>query len=1062
MKDNSSKILSESSYMVMAGAGAGKTTRLVKHIVENFISFKSKHGRWPRIVGTTFTKKAASEIQDRVSQMYKSYDDPEIFDFAYSSSLHIGTVHSLCLKLLKLKFHLLGFTQDLKIVGTETLIYEKRKILFSILSKDYKDLLKYYGFNSLINIFAFIERHPDVDFTPIKVEHQLEIIKDIINSRSMTFNNLLEQISESDLKENKNGPLAYEYLKGLSIALLEAKETQNLESVLNFFETHDFRKPSYKLKNPEAQLVWSEIWNFRNDIKKDLEDNFDKFYDLKTLKILESHSQTIYEIQKKYKNKIDELKKKEAQIEISDIEPLTLELLKKHKEKCQDFIKQWDYYYIDEYQDTNSVQKEIFDILLEEVCFFKVGDPQQSIYLFRGAKSSIYEQEFESAKHNENINLDFLDVNYRSDKNLLLGVNALFENIDPHNFRPMLPHVKSPENLPTNADIASSNEVSKNDFNDEKLIKLAVNLTSDQEVQLVIENIKNIIKRGESPSEICILARTKSLLYTFEAELQKHNVPSVLLVSGNYENRPEVRQCLCFLSFIENPNDDHLLFALLRSKIFSLDDLQMLEIFEKYKNEKTWSLWELLNSDAFKDFEFVVTLNSYLLNYKNFGLVEVFKSFLEQSNTLTLAKNATDLNRRHSNIYKLLTEVIAESVDQLNLSENLKSILSKKFKSQNSEAFFSSSSSGVKLMTIHGSKGLEFDHVLVVGCHKKGNLTYTEAVEVNQDGIFVAPYTDIQKNIKVSGPLLTLTKSLRVASERQETLRQIYVAATRAKKHLYFYGRSRLGDNSIYRNMKIEGLMDSNWFEIYDPNNPKAEKDEFKMRTWDFETYKNELSIYDHLEVSSSQNKLNSTLTPQQSASLKLENISVTSMVQKIAQESQKFSFEILQEQTVFKYNTGPLKYAFQKTLVGELFHKYLELFAKGLSPAQMEAHFKKTYVGDLVGLTSVIASLLKFSEPSFSEVFKNAKVEWGFNSFFKDQYLVSGQIDLWGFDSKGRLHIVDYKSGSSRFQKKAAIQLHLYKMVLQKIYPDTDIKTHVLYITEGKLTSLSTSLKLN
>ena len=208
MTDQSSKILSESSFMVMAGAGAGKTTRLVKHIVENFISFKAKHGRWPRIVGTTFTKKAASEIQDRVSQLYKSYDDPEIFDFAYSSSLNIGTVHSLCLKLLKSKFHLLGFSQDLKIVGTETLAFEKRKILFEILNTEYKDLLQNYSFNSLVNVLAFIERHPDIEFKPITVEHQINILQQIIEEYRSEFNRLFELIFESDLSVNKNGPLA--------------------------------------------------------------------------------------------------------------------------------------------------------------------------------------------------------------------------------------------------------------------------------------------------------------------------------------------------------------------------------------------------------------------------------------------------------------------------------------------------------------------------------------------------------------------------------------------------------------------------------------------------------------------------------------------------------------------------------------------------------------------------------------------------------------------------------------------------------------------------------------
>ncbi len=1041
-------ILSEQSYMVMAGAGAGKTTRLVNHIVENFISFKKKHGRWPRIIGTTFTKKAATEIQDRVSVLHRTFNNPEIIDYAYSSSLNIGTVHSLCLKLLRSKSHLIGYPQDFKVVNAETLGFAKKKILHTILDSDFQDLLKDFEFQKLMTILNFMDKSNEINYVPITETHQIAILKEFIQELYIRFNTLFNQITVSDLGNIKNSQLAFDYLRGFQSSLFQAKESCDLKPVNDFFLTNDFRKPTYKIKDELKQLLWSKIWDLRNEIKKEIETNFEKMYDIQIFKKLSKSSSRIFYLFQKYKDELAKFKKSSGCFELSDIEPLTLDLLMNHKNDCQDFIKQWDYYYIDEYQDTNLTQKKIFDILIENVGFFKVGDPQQSIYLFRGAKASIYEQEFSLAKDNDRINLNYLDVNYRSKKPLLLAVNELFKNIDSNNFRPMKPQDESIELI--ESDLES------------KLVKIHTNLTDVQEKDMVIAFIKNKLDSGVKANDICILARTKSLLYKFENELSKHNIPSVLLVAGNFENRFEIRQCIRFLSFLEEPNDDHNLYTLLKSKVFSISDDLLMNLFENYKVKKSWSLWQMINSSPYDELALAKELNQYLKIYQNHGRVEAFKTYLNNSNLLNLAKNKNDLNRRHSNLYKLLTEVISESVDNLKLSESLKGIIASKYKSQASEAVFSSSDLGVKLMTIHGSKGLEFEHVLVVGCHVKGNLTYTEAIEVNQEGTFVAPLSDVQKNIKLYGPILKDTRRIRIASERQETLRQIYVAATRAKSSLTFFGQSNVGDNSIYKNMKIDSNNDFNWIDVFEAANSKKEKADFHFRDWDFKSYKNEVYDYNQILISQTKAVLMKPNEIDRKEPKSLKNISITSLVHQIFDKNSNFSFQVIKEFTLFKYESRFLDHTFQKSLAGELFHKYFELFAKRLKSEELQERFKNTYLGDLSGLQEVIDSLLIINDPNFREIFKSARAEWGFNSLLFGDFLVSGQVDLWGFDEKGDLHIVDYKTGPSKFKKKAALQVHLYKEVLQKIYPEKNIKTHVLYITEGQLVTFISDLKLN
>src|SRR5690606_15329485 len=99
---------------------------------------------------------------------------------------------------------------------------------------------------------------------------------------------------------------------------------------------------------------------------------------------------------------------------MNEVEELALEILTHHHSECQDFIDMWDFWYIDEYQDTSPIQSQIFEILLNEKSYYKVGDPQQSIYLFRGAESSLFIQEWEEAQAHPEIEDRMLDTNYRS------------------------------------------------------------------------------------------------------------------------------------------------------------------------------------------------------------------------------------------------------------------------------------------------------------------------------------------------------------------------------------------------------------------------------------------------------------------------------------------------------------------------------------------------------------------------------------------------------------------------------------------------------------------------
>lgn len=1056
------------SYMVMAGAGAGKTTRLVRHIVENFLSFKKNHKRWPRIIGTTFTKKAASEIQDRVSKLYKDYDDPEIFDYAYSSYLKIGTIHSMCLEILRFKSYLLGFSQKIKISNDFDFKPEKEKILYNLLRNEFKDLLLFYNFNQLVEIISFFESRQEYEFRPITIEAQEDLSKEIFYKIRNEFVSKLKYLKTLDLPtKSQNG---IEYLNQISDVFAHSNDFNGLN---DFFKLNAFRKPTIKFDSIEAQEAWSDIWEYRNKIKKQLDSKFYSYFNKESFAPLSKNANLIHELFLKYKSQIITYKKTNSVIEMSDIEILTLELLKNHYDSCKDILDQVDYYYIDEYQDTSIVQKEIFSILLKNKNYFKVGDPQQSIYLFRGANSSIFTNEFSEANSDVNISTEFLSKNYRSEQNLLLGVNELFEHIDPLNFKEMQPR--------DNNDTIGSR------------IKIIKGLDDDSEIVEAIKIINQKIESGIKLSDICILGRTKSILKNLEIELQKLNIPAVSLVSGNFKNRTEIRESLIFLSFLEEPNDDKLFCALMRSQSFLISDFDLLKIVNDCKKDKSWSIWTYLKKINFFDttnstenFNGLFELKKYHEMYEQYGLVETFKNFLVNSKILKVAKNTTDLNRKHSNLIKLLTEVVSNGLESVNLSTGLSSILDIKSNNQESEAIFSESDQGIRLMTIHGSKGLEFDEVIILGCNRKGSLSHSECVEFDENGRFVIPYNDFELNKNIGGPLLELSSRFRVENQKRETLRLIYVAVTRAKKSLYLLGQKKIFDNSILKNLKLNNSVKFKYIEIEDKSTDQRddfvdhestddqgfEPDDFledvvPERIWKGNEFVNRQFVFDI--VTDVENSKELILNQNQdSSSKKIKNISVTSLIHTFYASGKKIPYEIKNEidfepikisrASLDNNKANPNKIKSNQILIGLTYHKYLELFARGVSKDYLNLRFKSTYLGDMTNISVTLDSILKTKNIPFNEILSDPKIEWGFNSLLTPELLVSGQIDLWGFDQKNEIHIFDYKTGSSRLNQRSVLQLLTYDAVIKKLYPNIVVHNHLMYLTEGKIMSLNFS----
>lgn len=217
-------------------------------------------------------------------------------------------------------------------------------------------------------------------------------------------------------------------------------------------------------------------------------------------------------------------------IDYDDILSLSLDLLRKRPAVSEMLSKEWLFIMLDEYQDTNIVQKEIMDEIAHHhgnIC--TVGDDKQSIYMFRGSNINVirgFSERYPDAK------LISLSKNYRSTNQILLTANRIEEAMD----------------------IRLSNELLKCPFeNRGNMPRVFAFKDDDAEAQYVVSEIIKRMSRGKKPSEIAILYRNKSLKDKIEKELIRNRVEYTVQGDMSLFESKEVKDAIAMIRFIFRP-----------------------------------------------------------------------------------------------------------------------------------------------------------------------------------------------------------------------------------------------------------------------------------------------------------------------------------------------------------------------------------------------------------------------------------------------------------------------------------------------------------------------------
>ena len=414
-------------------------------------------------------------------------------------------------------------------------------------------------------------------------------------------------------------------------------------------------------------------------------------------------------------------------LDFDDLLLKTMNLLSSNTAVREYYQKTWKHIHIDEYQDTNRVQYEISRLLVgkdKNICV--VGDIDQNIYSWRGAdiKNILdFEKDYPDAK------VITLEENYRSTKNILEAANTVIEKNK----------IRRKKNLFTS-----------NTSGDK--IGLFQGLDEVSEAGFIALKTREIIKKGTSPEEIAVLYRANFQSRVLEEAFMSHGIPYQIL-GTRFFDRKEIKDIISYLRSALNPD--------------SLSDLK------RIINVPTRGIGKTTVAKIFSGNESSLTsaIQTKLVNFRAL-LKEIEKTSKEKklSETISFIIKVVGLEEewkdsgddgvaRLENAYELSN--FASKYDHLPPEESVLNFLTD-VALQSDQDEMNDEEKAVRLMTIHASKGLEFDTVFISGL---------------EDGLF--PHQEINKE--------------GIAPEEAEEERRLfYVAITRARKKVFLsYAETR-------------------------------------------------------------------------------------------------------------------------------------------------------------------------------------------------------------------------------------------------------------------------------
>lgn len=433
--------------------------------------------------------------------------------------------------------------------------------------------------------------------------------------------------------------------------------------------------------------------------------------------------------------------KKVYGLDYDDLITIALHILQTDEEKRVKWQERMMYVMVDEFQDVSANQYMLAEILSGyHRNLFIVGDPDQTIYTWRGARIE-YILDFD--KEHEDTRTIFLDMNYRSTPDILAVSNSLIE--------------KNRKRLPHRLEAAHAAG---------KMPVYVHSKTTGDEAKWMTSEIQRLVESGAKYSDMAVLYRSHFVSRSIEESFIRTKIPYTLYSGIEFYKRKEIKDVLAYMRMLVYSDDLSFRRVINEPKRnFGKKRMSLLKAYaESHRCSLYNGLQDLLDDSSIKSTgaaEFVEVIERYKKIYREKSLSDLMTELLDATGYEAMLRQAGE-QERLDNLAELkqsVDEFEKTSGEENTLEEYLQSIAlyTNSDKEQDKDS--------VKMMTIHTAKGLEFPYVFVCGLN---------------EGIFPSKHVDTEDML-------------------EEERRMAYVACTRAEKGLYISDAEGLNYDDSFR-----------------------------------------------------------------------------------------------------------------------------------------------------------------------------------------------------------------------------------------------------------------------
>jgi ATP-dependent helicase/nuclease subunit A len=758
---------------VSAGAGTGKT----RVLVERFLHLVEKgNAHVDQILAITFTEKAAQEMKERIAKRFRE-KNMESARRALENA-YIGTIHSFCARLLREHPIEARVDPKFRILEDMEATLLKSKVLDELIESRFQEprvfeLLHLYSENGLRTNLVEASNHMRV--LGMKGTDEL-IKKPSLESELFLRTQVIQATSPFRLVKEKKSDVD-DIERMIEEPIRTWAQVEGLQSLRKRFrkqgKTKEFVEPFR-----EALDAWVAY-------------GIDQ--------IAQPYLETFVILLHDFNERFEAQKREASVLDFNDLEIKAHQLLSGSESSSRAvrdlYQTQFKFVMVDEFQDTSALQNEIITFVTQKENLFIVGDWKQSIYGFRGTDVSLFFKKAEAfSQGEENLSVSLVD-NFRSRKEVLDFINPLFEGLWHE-------ETKLFDRLNASVGFEKKETPSIEFVSVEQGEREVLEAGRMREARALAERIQELVASGAYRYEdFALLFRVGTDIYFYEHELKNLHIPFYTISGRGFYHQPEVRDLICFLELIENPNLDIPLASVLRSPLVQVSDDTLFWLAQTAKREQRETplfkslrichkVAEISSEDQEKLEHFKALLNHLIEGKRERRVSEMLELILKDTGYDAYVLGLHQGKRHFANLSKLLEIArdseggnIAHLGDFVRLVKGLQVEEARELEAQ----IEAQEGKVVKLMTIHKAKGLEFKVVVLPDLSRQTGKNL-ERILVDPELGFGIKILNTETRAFEEGLTYRKIKSKIREREEAESKRLLYVAMTRARDHLIFSG----------------------------------------------------------------------------------------------------------------------------------------------------------------------------------------------------------------------------------------------------------------------------------